>query len=1174
MGRINSLRTSFSPQFETRVAPAVPEPEMFPYYLRQPKAKNAHYLKIGEVIIVEEEGLWERAKITDIDLKRYENLSMLITFESERSKDSTTRYLFPGELWGVLRGEDVHLDFTKMRPSVAAGQTQRVRLVSECPQCTASHLLIHPEERSQLQSFLPFTCSHRATAASIVQIAPAPTDLGGVSWEVPRPRHPRLADRTLEPEESTPSLPSSISEVTADRLEDYINQLQDLVDQATRVNTIAGDLIQQLFPPGDQTPDRTHFEDTEIWQEKVTLDCLTLVALADKEVAELRRIETDFRRNPARSERVQGSHASSSLLGGKTQPAEPPRADQNPEERAGQRGYQLVPSSPPSSPLISLASTPSQVGGIRHLTSQGSMVWPKPPRSVRTGTWRTPLGPNRQALTPLRLTPHRLSHHNPPAPSPAQPRQTMPLMTPIRFLSHTVIIAQGKLQRDWDGLVEELNLMQKQKCAREQTNAFLGGVRDLNSDHKELRTLYNSELVALSAKERERLQMDFETTWESLDTFIRSARTKVEKCIVSQVTTGDGPIRYRQGNLEKITLPSFSGRIDEWSQFKKVFISLTEAEGYREIFCVTQLKTRLPHEALDLIRGMDQMEEIWLRLNERYGNREQAILHANHRLSTHVIGGGAGYSQLESLRGAVRTYQTSLRSVDASSLAFSDIGLVGRLILKLPGPYQDRWHYYVTGDFPNEGGFVSQGERFVLWLNREGAAANNQHLAHLSAEFQKELYKGATTMGNGEAAMSGPNASTLLAVAPDVGRTRLSDQLHNEGDCRELKKRMLVKIGPCPACKGRHSYSRRFSWGNLEWPSARLEDCPAFRAKPLKERAKLLEDEGGCALCTSTSHARDRCWIVQYNKPQQQCKEKVGTGECGRPHHPTLHGSASAYCQSNAALRTSGAQDHSSYTSSDKVNAHPGPQVSLQELTSGCLFEHLTIPVQRSSGGWSEALTICDSASNTNFITTALAEQLNLQGQEVEFFLSVIGNQYCQKKSLMYALTIRDRMGELHLVKALGVQAITDAILCPDLGAARRMFPEAPQAVFRRAAGPVQILLSMTEQHLHANGGSQKGGLRLSKTPLGCGWVLTGLLPGARSSPVSLTSEVRVLQSVVHPPPPNAQVFHLTSQDRPPLGFTEAEELGYTPPQCVPSVRDVLHVTSGGQSSPSKIGRS
>ena len=192
MGRINSLRTSFSPQFETRVAPAVPEPEMFPYYLRQPKAKNAHYLKIGEVIIVEEEGLWERAKITDIDLKRYENLSMLITFESERSKDSTTRYLFPGELWGVLRGEDVHLDFTKMRPSVAAGQTQRVRLVSECPQCTASHLLIHPEERSQLQSFLPFTCSHRATAASIVQIAPAPTDLGGVSWEVPRPRHPAL----------------------------------------------------------------------------------------------------------------------------------------------------------------------------------------------------------------------------------------------------------------------------------------------------------------------------------------------------------------------------------------------------------------------------------------------------------------------------------------------------------------------------------------------------------------------------------------------------------------------------------------------------------------------------------------------------------------------------------------------------------------------------------------------------------------------------------------------------------------------------------------------------------------------------------------------------------------------------------------------------------------------
>ena len=57
----------------------------------------------------------------------------------------------------------------------------------------------------------------------------------------------------------------------------------------------------------------------------------------------------------------------------------------------------------------------------------------------------------------------------------------------------------------------------------------------------------------------------------------------------------------------------------------------------------------------------------------------------------------------------------------------------------------------------------------------------------------------------------------------------------------------------------------------------------------------------------------------------------------------------------------------------------------------------------------------------------------------------------------------------------------------------RRDFPGILEEAVRQRVGAAGLLISMTKRQLHSHGGVKKGRLRLSKTPQGCGQVLTGV---------------------------------------------------------------------------------
>ena len=85
----------------------------------------------------------------------------------------------------------------------------------------------------------------------------------------------------------------------------------------------------------------------------------------------------------------------------------------------------------------------------------------------------------------------------------------------------------------------------------------------------------------------------------------------------------------------------------------------------------------------------------------------------------------------------------------------------------------------------------------------------------------------------------------------------------------------------------------------------------------------------------------------------------------------------------------------------------------------------------------------------------------------------------------------------------------------------------------------------MTERQLHSQGGIEKGKLRLSQTPLGCGQVLTGVaLRGDESRKgEEVSAECRALQGAITARPTGGRSFHVSARTRTPDSTNAMEEL-------------------------------
>ena len=120
-----------------------------------------------------------------------------------------------------------------------------------------------------------------------------------------------------------------------------------------------------------------------------------------------------------------------------------------------------------------------------------------------------------------------------------------------------------------------------------------------------------------------------------------------------------------RGHVEKVKLPTFSGKQEDFSEFRSQFRELCRGEQYTPILEMAQLKQKLPREALAAIGGLQCPELSWKRLEEVYGNREILIMSAIKNLRDFRSSKSAPHEQLIELAMAVQKCTTELNNINA-----------------------------------------------------------------------------------------------------------------------------------------------------------------------------------------------------------------------------------------------------------------------------------------------------------------------------------------------------------------------------------------------------------------------------------------------------------------------------------------------------------------------------
>ena len=251
---------------------------------------------------------------------------------------------------------------------------------------------------------------------------------------------------------------------------------------------------------------------------------------------------------------------------------------------------------------------------------------------------------------------------------------------------------------------------------------------------------------------------------------------------------------------------------------------------------------------------------------------------------------------------AVEIAVTQLDNLNAVQYLKDDFGLMSKIVLKLPAADQRQYTQYVTSDVAKADS-SSRWEKFWKWLEKLHESAVQASLMYMcdKTSLSKTTSGGNlksgischTCGGIGHYARTCSSKPKASAGGPSIKVNMAVAKISSKEDYNKYIGETKKEIGKCPACQqGPHNYTRNFPFGKAEWPSNRLESCPQFIAKSVRERGELIEKVKGCYKCTSFKHLGDGC----FTRRKANCNVMSGGVACAGAHHKLLHGSSVAFC--------------------------------------------------------------------------------------------------------------------------------------------------------------------------------------------------------------------------------------------------------------------------------------
>ena len=134
--------------------------------------------------------------------------------------------------------------------------------------------------------------------------------------------------------------------------------------------------------------------------------------------------------------------------------------------------------------------------------------------------------------------------------------------------------------------------------------------------------------------------------------------------------------------LKKLDPPTFSGKVEEWPEFRSVWMELLA--DLPDNVQVQHFRTNIPANDAKRVAGVKTMTEMWARMEKIYGDVDLNIITIKSNLENLTPKATQEHKRIVEIFEAVEIAVTQLQNLDALHYLLDVLGLINKLILKLP----------------------------------------------------------------------------------------------------------------------------------------------------------------------------------------------------------------------------------------------------------------------------------------------------------------------------------------------------------------------------------------------------------------------------------------------------------------------------------------------------------
>ena len=276
-----------------------------------------------------------------------------------------------------------------------------------------------------------------------------------------------------------------------------------------------------------------------------------------------------------------------------------------------------------------------------------------------------------------------------------------------------------------------------------------------------------------------------------------------------------------------------------------------------------------------------------------------------------------------------------------------------KMILRLPKWAQAKFREH-SKKLEHEGRIMPTFKHVVNFLNNRANVANHPFFSSSSTETKPPDSKR-------------PNANDQTSPFKFTTLTTEGAKKDSKDSNPEVSKDR--KTGNCPMCGCSHPLYR----------------CEMFKSKPIEERAELVKKKRICFNCiNSVEHSSRSC------KSSVRCR----TLECGKPHHTLLHLPRPSP-ERNVVHQANNVE--TMVIPTVPMAPPDGQNATSSTCATATMAESSEIPLQiirlKVIGNNGRSITtygLVDSGSDVTMIDPSLIEQLEIQGEASQLFISTV----------------------------------------------------------------------------------------------------------------------------------------------------------------------------------------